>query len=209
MWLISVICVVAPPPLLTLPLAHTCIYPGIIVFFRPSLLMATMLQADWFWLMFSPHTHACAQLHSNSHAGAAVPTCAYILFHEPLLQILIITAQCRLILKSFASLRHCHCTLTTNCSIHDAPFGSSLHPTRTLVHAGAAVPTPVRQKGQDSTASSSVDEWALRCDLAVAYRIAYLLGWHQELFNHITVKIPGSEKLPKGPHFLINPVCCS
>eukprot|EP00035_Acanthoeca_spectabilis_P023971 m.451798 g.451798 ORF g.451798 m.451798 type:complete len:292 (-) comp20212_c0_seq1:102-977(-) len=56
-----------------------------------------------------------------------------------------------------------------------------------------------------SKVTRSEDEWALRCDLAVAYRAAYLMGWHQEVFNHITVKVPGSESLPHGPHFLINP----
>jgi len=30
------------------------------------------------------------------------------------------------------------------------------------------------------------------------------MGWDQEIFNHITVKVPGSESLPHGPHFLIN-----
>eukprot|EP00756_Hemistasia_phaeocysticola_P041409 Hpha_TRINITY_DN16915_c1_g2::TRINITY_DN16915_c1_g2_i2::g.53847::m.53847/K18622/ADD; adducin len=48
-------------------------------------------------------------------------------------------------------------------------------------------------------------EWELRCKLAVAYRIARHEGWDQWLFNHITVKVPGSEKAPDGPHFLINP----
>mmetsp|Transcript_144410 Transcript_144410/g.204219 ORF Transcript_144410/g.204219 Transcript_144410/m.204219 type:complete len:292 (+) Transcript_144410:3-878(+) len=56
-----------------------------------------------------------------------------------------------------------------------------------------------------SRSQPTTDEWALRCDLAVAYRAAYLMGWHQELFNHITVKIPNSDSLPHGPHFLINP----
>ena len=65
--------------------------------------------------------------------------------------------------------------------------------------AGVHSPTQRRESAAEQ------DEWALRCDLAVAYRMAYLLGWHQELFNHITVKVPGSETLPKGPHFLINP----
>lgn len=48
-------------------------------------------------------------------------------------------------------------------------------------------------------------EWELRCKLAVAYRISSLYGWDQLVFNHITVKVPGSDKVPNGPHFLINP----
>eukprot|EP00041_Stephanoeca_diplocostata_P009515 m.146679 g.146679 ORF g.146679 m.146679 type:complete len:268 (-) comp17774_c0_seq4:212-1015(-) len=47
-------------------------------------------------------------------------------------------------------------------------------------------------------------EWELRCDLAIAYRTCYRKNWHQEIYNHITAKIPGTEKEPKGPHFLIN-----
>jgi adducin len=49
-------------------------------------------------------------------------------------------------------------------------------------------------------------EWELRCKLAVAYRVADYFGWTQVIFNHITVKIPGSEKEADGPHFLINPL---
>jgi len=52
----------------------------------------------------------------------------------------------------------------------------------------------------------SITEWTLRCKLAVAYRIAAHFGWDQIIFNHITVKIPGSEKAAGGPHFLINPL---
>lgn len=48
-------------------------------------------------------------------------------------------------------------------------------------------------------------EWELRCKLAVAYRIARFEEWDQWIFNHITVKVPDSEKLPDGPYFLINP----
>jgi len=48
------------------------------------------------------------------------------------------------------------------------------------------------------------DEWELRCELAAAYRIAHEQGWTQAIFNHITVKIPGSQNIKGGPHFLIN-----
>lgn len=43
------------------------------------------------------------------------------------------------------------------------------------------------------------DEYAARVDLAAAYRLFAALGWHELIYNHITVKIPGTE------HFLINP----
>ena len=39
-----------------------------------------------------------------------------------------------------------------------------------------------------------------RIELAAAYRIFDMLGWDQLIFNHITVRVPGPEKM-----FLINP----
>lgn len=44
------------------------------------------------------------------------------------------------------------------------------------------------------------DEWRLRCELACAYRLFDQLGWHELIYNHITVRLPGPEN-----HFLINP----
>ena len=46
----------------------------------------------------------------------------------------------------------------------------------------------------------STEEWELRVKLAATYRIFHYLGWHMIVFNHITVRLPGSE-----PRFLINP----
>ena len=59
---------------------------------------------------------------------------------------------------------------------------------------------------QNKPEKYSVLEWELRCKLAVAYRIADYYNWKQVIFNHITVRIPGSEKEENGPHFLINPL---
>lgn len=50
----------------------------------------------------------------------------------------------------------------------------------------------------------SSKEWEQRCQLAVSYRIAYLHGWHENIFNHITLKVEGSEYEADGPHFLLN-----
>lgn len=44
------------------------------------------------------------------------------------------------------------------------------------------------------------EEWAQRLDLAAAYRIFAMEGWDENIFNHITVKVPGEEGA-----FLINP----
>lgn len=43
------------------------------------------------------------------------------------------------------------------------------------------------------------EEWQVRCELAAAYRLFAHLGWHELIYNHLTVRVPGSE------HFLINP----
>ena len=46
----------------------------------------------------------------------------------------------------------------------------------------------------------SDQEWALRVDLAAAYRLVALYGWDDLVFTHISARIPGPEH-----HFLINP----
>lgn len=46
----------------------------------------------------------------------------------------------------------------------------------------------------------SPEEWALRVDLACAYRLVAHFGWHQLIYNHLTARVPG-----KDVHFLINP----
>lgn len=56
----------------------------------------------------------------------------------------------------------------------------------------------------DLVACFSEKEWEQRCSLAVAYRIAFLHSWHENIFNHITLKVDGSENSLDGPHFLLN-----
>jgi ribulose-5-phosphate 4-epimerase/fuculose-1-phosphate aldolase len=46
----------------------------------------------------------------------------------------------------------------------------------------------------------SAEEWALRVDLAAAYRLVALYGWSDLVFTHISGAHPGPEH-----HFLINP----
>ena len=43
-------------------------------------------------------------------------------------------------------------------------------------------------------------EWALRVQLAAAYRVADHLGWAELIYTHISMRVPGPEH-----HFLINP----
>jgi ribulose-5-phosphate 4-epimerase/fuculose-1-phosphate aldolase len=52
----------------------------------------------------------------------------------------------------------------------------------------------------ESPSGFEPEEWALRVQLAVCYRIFAHLGWVELIFNHITVRVPGPDR-----HFLINP----
>ena len=44
------------------------------------------------------------------------------------------------------------------------------------------------------------EEWAVRTDLAAAYRAVAMYGWDDLVFTHISARVPGAEH-----HFLINP----
>ncbi len=60
---------------------------------------------------------------------------------------------------------------------------------------------PNRQlPGLGRPADITVEEWALRLELAACYRLFAHLGWTEMIFNHITLRVPGDE-----PRFLINP----
>ncbi|TGY90719.1 class II aldolase/adducin family protein [Marinicauda algicola] len=43
-------------------------------------------------------------------------------------------------------------------------------------------------------------EWKARCDLAALYRLAFMHGWDDLFFTHISMRIPGEPE-----HFLLNP----
>ena len=43
-------------------------------------------------------------------------------------------------------------------------------------------------------------EWQARRDLAACYRVFHMLGWTEQIYNHISLRVPGPER-----HFLINP----
>ena len=58
----------------------------------------------------------------------------------------------------------------------------------------AAVDIP-SLKGQVSD-----EEWAIRVDLAAAYRLVAYYGWDDLIFTHLSARIPGAEH-----HFLLNP----
>ncbi|HEX6635539.1 MAG TPA: class II aldolase/adducin family protein, partial [Usitatibacter sp.] len=44
------------------------------------------------------------------------------------------------------------------------------------------------------------EEWAVRTDLAAAYRAVAMYGWDDLVFTHLSARVPGP-----GHHFLINP----
>ena len=46
----------------------------------------------------------------------------------------------------------------------------------------------------------SAEEWAIRVDLAAAYRLVALYGWDDIIFTHLSARVPGPDH-----HFLINP----
>lgn len=46
----------------------------------------------------------------------------------------------------------------------------------------------------------AAEEWAVRVDLAAAYRLVAHYGWDDLIFTHLTARVPGPEH-----HFLINP----
>ena len=46
----------------------------------------------------------------------------------------------------------------------------------------------------------SAEEWAIRVDLAAAYRLIAHYGWDDLIFTHLSARIPGPEH-----HFLLNP----
>ena len=46
----------------------------------------------------------------------------------------------------------------------------------------------------------SAEEWAIRVDLAAAYRLVAYYGWDDLVFTHLSARIPGPEH-----HFLLNP----
>jgi len=49
----------------------------------------------------------------------------------------------------------------------------------------------------------SEQEWTLRLELAACYRLFEWIGWAEMIFNHITVRVPGSPDA--SPQYLINP----
>jgi ribulose-5-phosphate 4-epimerase/fuculose-1-phosphate aldolase len=63
------------------------------------------------------------------------------------------------------------------------------------------MPLTMHHSARSSATIALTDaEWQARVQLAACYRVFDLLGWTEMIFNHITLRVPGPERV-----FLINP----
>jgi ribulose-5-phosphate 4-epimerase/fuculose-1-phosphate aldolase len=66
---------------------------------------------------------------------------------------------------------------------------------------GQAMPLTMHESPRDGPAvEMSEAEWRCREQLAACYRVFDRLGWTEAIFNHITLRVPGPQRV-----FLINP----
>ncbi len=72
--------------------------------------------------------------------------------------------------------------------------------TRGMDQARAAVAEAGRVVIPSLKDKVSSEEWAIRVDLAAAYRLVAYYGWDDLIFTHLSARIPGPEH-----HFLLNP----
>lgn len=76
---------------------------------------------------------------------------------------------------------------------HSDSGASSVARFRSASPAASGLPVPgVRERVSDA-------EWAVRVELAAAYRGVAHFGWDDLVFTHLSARVPGE------PHFLINP----
>ena len=57
----------------------------------------------------------------------------------------------------------------------------------------------------ETLGDTSAEEWQARVDLAAAHRLAYMHGFSEGIFNHLTLVVPGSSdryyQIPFGMHW--------
>ncbi|RHX99167.1 hypothetical protein DYB25_001148 [Aphanomyces astaci] len=60
----------------------------------------------------------------------------------------------------------------------------------------------------DLPAPVSDAEWAIRVELAAAYRLFHKFGWDEVIYGHLTCRVPseGDDQDVENAHFLINPL---
>ena len=69
------------------------------------------------------------------------------------------------------------------------------------MNRGMAGASPIQELDIPSLKGKvSDEEWAIRVDLAAAYRLVAYYGWDDLIFTHLSARIPGPEH-----HFLLNP----
>ena len=71
---------------------------------------------------------------------------------------------------------------------------------RGMENARAATASEGQVKIPSLKGKVSAEEWAIRVDLAAAYRLVAYYGWDDLVFTHLSARIPGPEH-----HFLLNP----
>ena len=64
----------------------------------------------------------------------------------------------------------------------------------------------MQQKVENGLQSSmAAEEWQARVDLAAAHRICVMNGFHEGIFNHLTLTVPGTSdryyQIPFGTHW--------
>jgi len=70
-----------------------------------------------------------------------------------------------------------------------------------LLLSGEIIMSEAILQNMDIRSGVSAEEWAIRQDLAAAYRLVAHYGWDDMVFTHLSARVPGPED-----HFLLNPL---
>src|SRR3954447_12843371 len=66
-------------------------------------------------------------------------------------------------------------------------------------------PMPLESIEQSIDTDYAAAQWQARVDLAAAHRLAVLHGFHEGIFNHLTLRVPGTNdryyQIPFGLHW--------
>ena len=95
------------------------------------------------------------------------------------------------------------------CSSANLPFqkASSISMSQLNMFSSSTISSVEDDEEEESSSghiSQEEIEWNQRCELAACYRVSYLNDWHENIFNHITLKVHNSDTMPNGPYFFIN-----
>ena len=59
----------------------------------------------------------------------------------------------------------------------------------------------------EKLADVSAEQWQARVDLAAAHRLAYMHGFNEGIFNHLTYVVPGRRDVPDRNRPLLRTLC--